>query len=197
MRHPTKVQKSSISQENPPERREDTATEICSEGLQWNRYCETTHSWDEAKLFLGGPWYLLVAHCYPRWQTLWGGSKYSHSFRLLTEYFLPLLCKLLELKKQIHLGWVSRCWYMTVDLRSQPQAYYAWMHRPEGVSQVALLVKDPPANAGDKRSMVGKIPWKRAWQPTPVFLSGESHGQSSLAGYSPQDCKLLNTAEVT
>ena len=30
----------------------------------------------------------------------------------------------------------------------------------------------------------GKIPWRRAWQPTPVFLPGESHGQRSLAGYS-------------
>ena len=32
---------------------------------------------------------------------------------------------------------------------------------------------------------VGKIPWRKAWQPTPVFLSGESHRQRSLAGYSP------------
>ena len=32
---------------------------------------------------------------------------------------------------------------------------------------------------------VGKIPWKMAWQPTPVFLPGESHGQRSLTGYSP------------
>ena len=32
---------------------------------------------------------------------------------------------------------------------------------------------------------VGKIPWSRAWQPTPAFLSGESHGQRSLVGYSP------------
>ena len=31
-----------------------------------------------------------------------------------------------------------------------------------------------------------KIPWRRAWQPTPVFLPGESHGQRSLVGYSPQ-----------
>ena len=30
---------------------------------------------------------------------------------------------------------------------------------------------------------VGKIPWRRAWEPSPVFLSGESHGQRSLAGY--------------
>ena len=32
---------------------------------------------------------------------------------------------------------------------------------------------------------VGTIPWRREWQPTPVFLPGESHGQRSLAGYSP------------
>ena len=31
---------------------------------------------------------------------------------------------------------------------------------------------------------VGKKPWRRKWQPTPVFLPGKSHGQSSLAGYS-------------
>ena len=31
---------------------------------------------------------------------------------------------------------------------------------------------------------VGKIPWRRAWQPTPVFLPGESHGQKSLMGYT-------------
>ena len=32
---------------------------------------------------------------------------------------------------------------------------------------------------------VGKIPWRRKWQPTPVFLPGKSHGQKSLVGYSP------------
>jgi len=32
---------------------------------------------------------------------------------------------------------------------------------------------------------VGKIPWRRAWQPSPAFLLGESHGQRSLAGYGP------------
>ena len=38
---------------------------------------------------------------------------------------------------------------------------------------------------GDVDSVPGKIPWRRVWQPTPVFLPGESHGQRSLAGYSP------------
>ena len=32
---------------------------------------------------------------------------------------------------------------------------------------------------------VGKIPWRRKWHPTPVFLPGESLGQRSLVGYSP------------
>ena len=36
---------------------------------------------------------------------------------------------------------------------------------------------------------VGRIPWRREWLLTPVFLPGESHGQRSLAGYSPWGCK--------
>ena len=43
--------------------------------------------------------------------------------------------------------------------------------------------------------LVGKIPWRRAWQPTPVFLPGESRGQRSLAGYSPWGQKELDTTE--
>ena len=38
-----------------------------------------------------------------------------------------------------------------------------------------------------------KIPWRRAWQPTPVFLPGEAHGQRSLAGYSPGGHTELDT----
>ena len=42
---------------------------------------------------------------------------------------------------------------------------------------------------------VGKIPWRRKWQPTPVFLPGISHGQRSLAGYSPWGCKESDMTE--
>ena len=38
---------------------------------------------------------------------------------------------------------------------------------------------------------VGKIPWRREWQPTPVFLFGRSHGQWSLVGYSSWGCKRV------
>ena len=42
---------------------------------------------------------------------------------------------------------------------------------------------------------VGKIPWSRKWQPTPVFLPGKSHGQRNLMGYSPWGCKKLDMTE--
>ena len=42
---------------------------------------------------------------------------------------------------------------------------------------------------------VGKIPWRRKWQPTPVILPRESHGQRSLEGYSPRGCKELDMTE--
>ena len=42
---------------------------------------------------------------------------------------------------------------------------------------------------------VGKIPWRRKWQPTPVFLPGEFHGQRSLLGYSPWGRKELDMTE--
>ena len=63
-------------------------------------------------------------------------------------------------------------------------------------------VKNLPANAGDTRNeglipWVGKIPWRRKWQPTPVFLPEKSHGPRSLVGYIPWGRKELDTTEHT
>ena len=59
-------------------------------------------------------------------------------------------------------------------------------------SSVMLLVKICLQCRSCKRHGFGpwvrKIPWKRTWQPSPVFLFGESHGQMILAGYSPWQC---------
>ena len=48
------------------------------------------------------------------------------------------------------------------------------------------MIKNPPASAGDKRheydAMVRKIPWRRAWQPTPVLLPGESPWTEETVG---------------
>ena len=54
-------------------------------------------------------------------------------------------------------------------------------------SSVFFYIEEHIGDARDAgfNPRVRKIPWRRKWQPTPVFLPGESHGQRSLAGYSP------------
>ena len=61
-------------------------------------------------------------------------------------------------------------------------------------SQVALVVKNPPPSARDVRD-ASLTPWRREWQPTPVFLPGESHAQRDLVGCSPRGHKDLDTTE--
>ena len=48
---------------------------------------------------------------------------------------------------------------------------------------------------GSFNPWVKKTPWRREWQPTPVFLPGKFHGQRSLAGYSPWGHKESDTTE--
>jgi len=58
------------------------------------------------------------------------------------------------------------------------------------------MVMNPPAMRETGFDLwVGKMPRRRAWPPTPVFLPGESHGQRSLVGYSPWGCKESDTTE--
>ena len=67
-------------------------------------------------------------------------------------------------------------------------------------SLVAQMVRNPPAlRRPGFNPWVGKIPWRRKWQhtPTPVFLPGEFHGQTSLAGYSPWSHKESDTTEYS
>ena len=57
-------------------------------------------------------------------------------------------------------------------------------------SRTHLLVQETRG-----QSLGREDPWRRAWLPAPVFLPGESHGQRSLAGYSPWGCKAWNMTE--
>ena len=64
-----------------------------------------------------------------------------------------------------------------------------------------LVVKNPLASTGrcNRRGLGpwdGTIPWGRTWIPTLVFVPGESHGQKSLAGHSPEGCKESDTVEA-
>ena len=60
-------------------------------------------------------------------------------------------------------------------------------------------VNSPPASGGGARdagpTRVRKVPWRRKRPPTPVFLSGKSHGQRSLVGYRPWGRKDSDTTE--
>ena len=70
-------------------------------------------------------------------------------------------------------------------------------------SQVALLVKKKPFCQCRRHQRcgfnpgVGKIPWRRTWQPPPVFLPGKSYGWRSLVGCSPGGYKELDMTEHT
>ena len=63
-----------------------------------------------------------------------------------------------------------------------------WLSGKESACQCRRCRFDP---------WVGKIPWRRKWQPTPVFLPIKSHGQRSLEGYSPRDHKRVTTEHST
>ena len=63
---------------------------------------------------------------------------------------------------------------------------------------MALEVKNPPATVGKRcgfEPWVGKIPWRKKWQPTPVLLPGEFPGQRSLEGYRPWGSTESDTTE--
>ena len=62
-------------------------------------------------------------------------------------------------------------------------------------SQVALTIKNMPANIGDTRSLGREDPMDKEMAPTPVFLPGKSQGQRSLADYSPRGCKKSDMTE--
>ena len=73
-------------------------------------------------------------------------------------------------------------------VRTRIEGLFPFFLHPKDIDNAVL--ENLPAHAGDTRDKgsipgVEKIPWRRQWQPTPVFLPGNSHGQKSPAGYNP------------
>ena len=120
-----------------------------------------------------------------------GGSYHGH---LLLQDQQENLC-LQFTKMESYIRKQSQEWHPSPFLYSIEANHRLHMLKGKGLysqwaSQMGLAVKNPPANAGDikkHRFSPGfrKIPYRRAWQPTPVFLPGEFHGQRGLMGYSP------------
>ena len=102
---------------------------------------------------------------------------------------------------------LCRCCYLTISLSAAM--------RPTKIVELKYLLSSPvqgfAGGTGGKEPAhqcrrykrlrfnpwAGNIPWRRKGQPAPVFLPGESHGQRSLAGYSPEGHKELDTTEAT
>ena len=83
----------------------------------------------------------------------------------------------------------TTCFYTIAKEKIPPKRYLSFSLRPL-VFLSGVRDKEPTCQCRrcKRRGFdpwVGKMPWRRRWQPTPVFSSGESHGQRSLVGYSP------------
>ena len=72
---------------------------------------------------------------------------------------------------------------------TSPSVRLPWCLRRK---RICLQCKRPRSNP-----WVGKIPWRRKWQPTPGSLRGKFHERRALTGYSPWGHKLLNVSDLT
>ena len=128
----------------------------------------------------------------------------SHSFPTLTS-FLPVTHHTVGQDSRAKSGREARvACFWSQKVARWLRALFWWQLSSDWESSLLLLVcKDLPylwglpGGSGHKESAcqcrrpgldpwVGKIPWRRKWQPTPVFLPGEFHGWRSLVGYSPR-----------
>ena len=96
---------------------------------------------------------------------------------------------------------VPRQWFLLCHLQitdnTQPYKHTTFIPQGQALAWGWVFESSclPPPREMWLDPWVGKIPWRRAWQPTPVFLPGESHGQRSLVGYSPWGHKELDMHE--
>ena len=120
----------------------------------------------------------------------WATSRSLFTFMHGRRKWHPLQCSCLENPRD------CGAWWAAVYGVAQSQTQLKRLSSSSSSSRVhwrasqVALVMNPPADAGNIMRLgfdpwVENIPWRRAWQPTPAFLPGESHGQRSLAGYSP------------
>ena len=94
------------------------------------------------------------------------------------------------------LRWLKIGLFCKYDASLENRRHYLYLFMISGTSLIAQTVKVLPARQQMQiNAWVGKISRRRAWLPTPVFLSGEFHGQRSLAGYIPWGHKELDLIE--
>ena len=94
---------------------------------------------------------------------------------------------------------VKYSWRVTVVVLLQFNLFFYNLKKKSTIIVTCFpVVKNLPANAGDARDTgSGRFPWRRKWQPNPVFLPGKFHGQRNLVGCCPWGCKESDLAEHT
>ena len=100
---------------------------------------------------------------------------------------------LLSIPGPERLGWCSVSWAVCL-LSPGLTAYWGF---PGGAGGKERTCRSRRHKKCRFDPWVRKIPWRRMWQPTPIFLPGESLGQRKLVGYSPWGCKESDTTEAT
>ena len=90
---------------------------------------------------------------------------------------------------------LSELWELVMDREAWRAAIHGFARSRTRLSDWTELIRGTGRCRFDP--WVGKIPWRKKWQPTPVFLPGKSYGQMCLAGYRPWRRKELDTTEAT
>ena len=124
----------------------------------------------------------------------------QHTCHLSTVIFITTSLRNCEDAKEVISISSLCCDFSVVSLQCQPLCLNSEIIIQLPTQLGDTVVKNLPASAGDARDCrfdpwVGKIPWNRKWQPALILLPGKSHGQRSLAVYSPWGHKESNTIE--
>ena len=131
-------------------------------------------------------------------------------YSMYTSYCHTLLCKTLlkfsrtspkfqiqnqkgtkHVELHLYVNSYIRCFYIFVDIYGQRWGFPGCHSGKENVCQCRRH------NRHGFDPWVGKIPWRRAWQPISIILPGECHGQRSLVDYSPKGCKESDRTETS
>ena len=92
--------------------------------------------------------------------------------------------------------WINYHHFCNVSWSDSVKNVYTHIYHVEGLLQwLRIHLQFRKHRRHRFNPWVSKIPWKREWLPTPVFLPGESHGQKSLVGYSQWGHKELDMTE--
>ena len=122
--------------------------------------------------------------------------------------FFHCWCFEIAMLKVVHASWYLRTCHKWSSYSCLPETFQGWKKSHELCEwQTAIVRASEGCSVKDSacrcrrckrrgfHPWARKIPCRRKWQPTPVFLPGKPHGQRSLEGYSPWDRKECNTTK--